>query len=148
MSVPFIILAAAVIFFVWRSYKKKNQSGEAAAASSGNGTTVTGPRTGQSYVVPNKLRKAYKNYESSPMESVYGLLCARQTADLGYAAFKRDRANLPADANTPYMDADLFSTPAISQLWPTRWDTTASTQGMLPNPSITMKSCWRSAWMS
>ena len=41
-----------------------------------------------------------------------------------------------------------FSTPAISQLWPTRWDTTASTQGMLPNPSITMKSCWRSAWMS
>lgn len=107
MSVPFIILAAAVIFFVWRSYKKKNQSGEAAQPPPENGTTVTGP-DGQSYVVPNKLRKAYKNYESSPMESVYGLLCARQTADLGYAAFKRDRANLPADANTPYMDADLF----------------------------------------
>lgn len=82
MSVPFIILAAAVIFFVWRSYKKKNQSGEAAQPPPENGTTVTGP-DGQSYVVPNKLRKAYKNYESSPMESVYGLLCARQTADLG-----------------------------------------------------------------
>ena len=57
-------------------------------------------------MVPNKFRQAHKNYENLPIESMYGLLCAQQTADLGYGMFRRN--SLAADVNTPYMDADLF----------------------------------------